>query len=53
MPNQRDKDKSMIGGYVPTELAGEFKRVAEEKGVTVKDLLEQLIREAVKNGAKK
>ena len=53
MPNQRKKGKALIGGYVPKELAEAFKQAAAERGTTVKDLLETLIREELKKGLRK
>lgn len=50
MPNQRKKGKAFIGGYVPKNLADAFKVAAESKGVSVKDLLETLIRDELKKG---
>ncbi len=44
MPNQRKKGKVFVGGYIPKELAESFKAVADGRGMTVKDLLEELIR---------
>ena len=37
----------MVGGYVPKELADEFKEIAKSLGITSKDLLEQIIQERV------
>lgn len=37
----------MVGGYVPQELADEFKELAKSLGITSKDLLEQIIIERV------
>ena len=45
MPNQRKKGKAFIGGYIPQGLADAFKVAAEARGMTARDLLEQLIRE--------
>ena len=47
MPNQRNKTKAMIGGYVPQKLADDFKEIAKSLGITSKDLLEQIIQERV------
>ena len=44
MPNQRKKGKAFVGGYIPKELAVAFKEAADERGLSVKDLLEELIR---------
>lgn len=44
MPNQRKKGKAFVGGYIPKELAIAFKEAADERGLSVKDLLEELIR---------
>lgn len=52
MPNQRKKGKAFIGGYVPRAVADKFKEAAEERGLTVKDLLEALIVEELKKGGK-
>ena len=48
MPNQRKKGKAFIGGYVSKDIADAFKAAAEERGTTVKDLLEALIRDELK-----
>ena len=53
MPNKRKKDKAMIGGYVAKTLAEQFKARADELGMSVKDLLEQLVTEEVRKGTKK
>lgn len=53
MPNQRKKGKAFIGGYIPKELADQFKAAALERGTSAKALLEQLIREDLKKGSKK
>lgn len=37
----------MVGGYVPQELADQFKEIAKSLGITSKDLLEQIIQERV------
>ena len=50
MPNQRKKGKAFIGGYVPKSVADAFKAVAEERGKTAKDLLEEIIRAELKKG---
>lgn len=52
MPNQRKKGKAFIGGYVSRTVADKFKEAAEERGMTVKDLLEVLIVEELKKGGK-
>ena len=52
MPNQRKKGKAFIGGYIPKELADQFKDAATAQGKNVKDLLEELIRNDLKKGAK-
>lgn len=52
MPNQRKKGKAFIGGYVPKAVADKFKDAAEERGMTVKDLLEMLILDELKKGEK-
>ena len=44
MPNQRKKGKTFIGGYISGKLAAEFKAIADERGLSVKDLLEELIK---------
>ena len=51
MPNQRKKGKAFIGGYVPKSVADAFKTIAEERGKTAKDLLEEIIRAELKKGA--
>ena len=48
MPNQRKKDKALIGGYVDKRLAEAFKNAAAKRGLTTKDLLEILIKEEIK-----
>lgn len=48
MPSQRKKSKAMIGGYVPKELADAFKAAAQARGMTAKDLLEELIKHEVR-----
>lgn len=48
MPSQRKKSKAMIGGYVPKELAEAFKAAAKARGMTAKDLLEELVRQEVR-----
>ena len=53
MPNQRKKGKAFIGGYVPKNVADAFKDAAESRGMTVKDLLENLIKEELKKGTSK
>ena len=53
MPNKRKKDKAMIGGYVAKELAEQFKAAAQARGMSVKDLLELLVKEEVKKGSAK
>ena len=50
MPNQRKKGKAFIGGYIPKDLADDFKVAAEERGMTAGDLLELLIRADLKEG---
>lgn len=50
MPNQRKKNKALIGGYIPRELAAAFKKAAAERGLTVKSLLEALIRKELSKG---
>jgi len=50
MPNQRKKSKALIGGYIPRELVAAFKKAAAERGMTVKDLLEALIRKELGKG---
>ena len=37
-----------IGGYISGKLAAEFKAAADERGMSVKDLLEELIRKDLK-----
>lgn len=44
MPNQRKKGKTFIGGYISGKLAAEFKAIADERRLSVKDLLEELIK---------
>ena len=51
MPNQRKKGKALIGGYIPKSLADAFKAAAESRGMTAKDLLEELIRAELKKGS--
>ena len=53
MPNQRKKGKAFIGGYIPKELADQFKAAAQARGTNAKALLEQLIRNDLKKGVQK
>jgi len=50
MPNQRKKGKAFIGGYISESLAAELKAAAEAQGLSVKDLLEKLIRKDLGKG---
>ena len=48
MPNKRKKDKRLVAGWVRDGEAEEFKARAESLGMTVTDLLTQLIREELR-----
>lgn len=48
MPNKRKKDKRLVAGWVRDGEAEEFKALAESLGITVTDLLTQLIREELR-----
>lgn len=48
MPNKRKKDKRLVAGWVREGEAEEFKARAEGLGMTVTDLLTQLIREELR-----
>lgn len=52
MPNMRKKTKRFIGGYFEHEEVDSFIEIAKRKGVTVKDLLGELIRAEIENNFK-
>ena len=43
MPNQRSDDKSRIGGWLHIKSAETYRQLARERGITVTELLEQII----------
>lgn len=49
MPNQRSDNKSKISGWLQTKSAEAYRKLAKERGITVTDLLEELIAPYVKN----
>lgn len=49
MPNQRKASKVHLGGYYEKELKDELKKLAKDRGITMSELVDELLREGVKN----
>jgi hypothetical protein len=53
MPQQRSKDKTMVGGFIRKSLKSELKRIARIEGKTITDLAIEFFEEGVaKRGAR-
>tara|TARA_Y100000588_G_C13912957_1_gene778003 strand:+ start:330 stop:476 length:147 start_codon:yes stop_codon:yes gene_type:complete len=47
MATQRNPDKKLVAAFVPVKTKKKFEAVAKKRGMTVSDLLRQLINKTV------
>tara|TARA_R100000655_G_scaffold52870_2_gene90786 strand:- start:421 stop:591 length:171 start_codon:yes stop_codon:yes gene_type:complete len=53
MPNRRSNSKSKISGWLHIKSAETYKKIAEQEGISVTELLEKVIEYYEKKNAKK
>ncbi|MBE7178513.1 MAG: hypothetical protein INR69_19075 [Mucilaginibacter polytrichastri] len=47
MPNQRDPDKELLGGYVPKPLKAKVEKVAKKHKKTLSEVLHKIVEKGV------
>lgn len=48
MPNQRDVNKTLIGAFIDRKLKKTLESIVKERGITLSDLVKQLLESEVK-----
>ena len=49
MPNKRSDDKQYLSAWIDQDLKAELKEMAKERGVSLTDLVNEVMREAAKH----